>query len=144
MTGTEMGGECVFVCLFHAYKILSNPPEQHFSPKYLLSMFLACNRNVSTFVHCSHDFIGDYTTSYRELARGQSQFNVYEVSVAPESIGDFSNLDITIALCYCCCFLSIERINVFLVSKVMVNVMIDYFSVMERCCCQIANVLDKF
>uniref|UniRef100_H2SSI4 Copine Vb n=1 Tax=Takifugu rubripes TaxID=31033 RepID=H2SSI4_TAKRU len=27
----------------------------------------------------SHDFIGDYTTSYRELARGQSQFNVYEV-----------------------------------------------------------------
>uniref|UniRef100_A0A8D3EB75 Copine Vb n=1 Tax=Scophthalmus maximus TaxID=52904 RepID=A0A8D3EB75_SCOMX len=28
----------------------------------------------------SHDFIGDFTTSYRELARGQSQFNVYEVS----------------------------------------------------------------
>ncbi|XP_041837271.1 copine-5b isoform X1 [Melanotaenia boesemani] len=27
----------------------------------------------------SHDFIGDFTTSYRELARGQSQFNVYEV-----------------------------------------------------------------
>uniref|UniRef100_A0A3Q2XRV7 Copine Vb n=1 Tax=Hippocampus comes TaxID=109280 RepID=A0A3Q2XRV7_HIPCM len=26
-----------------------------------------------------HDFIGDFTTSYRELARGQSQFNVYEV-----------------------------------------------------------------
>lgn len=34
----------------------------------------------------SHDFIGDYTTSYRELARGQSQFNVYEVSVPPDSI----------------------------------------------------------
>uniref|UniRef100_A0A8C5I3F3 Copine-5-like n=1 Tax=Gouania willdenowi TaxID=441366 RepID=A0A8C5I3F3_GOUWI len=30
----------------------------------------------------SHDFIGDFTTSYRELARGQSQFNVYEVSNA--------------------------------------------------------------
>uniref|UniRef100_A0A4W3GT00 Copine Va n=1 Tax=Callorhinchus milii TaxID=7868 RepID=A0A4W3GT00_CALMI len=29
----------------------------------------------------SHDFIGEFTTSYRELARGQSQFNVYEVSV---------------------------------------------------------------
>uniref|UniRef100_A0AAZ3RNM0 C2 domain-containing protein n=1 Tax=Oncorhynchus tshawytscha TaxID=74940 RepID=A0AAZ3RNM0_ONCTS len=28
----------------------------------------------------SHDFIGEFTTSYRELARGQSQFNVYEVS----------------------------------------------------------------
>uniref|UniRef100_A0A8B9QN76 Copine 5 n=1 Tax=Apteryx owenii TaxID=8824 RepID=A0A8B9QN76_APTOW len=26
-----------------------------------------------------HDFIGEFTTSYRELARGQSQFNVYEV-----------------------------------------------------------------
>lgn len=28
---------------------------------------------------CSHDFIGEFTTSYRELARGQSQFNIYEV-----------------------------------------------------------------
>ncbi|MGH0135367.1 UNVERIFIED_CONTAM: hypothetical protein FKN15_075444 [Acipenser sinensis] len=28
----------------------------------------------------SHDFIGEFTTSYRELARGQSQFNVYEVT----------------------------------------------------------------
>lgn len=31
-------------------------------------------------LYASHDFIGDFTTSYRELARGQSQFNVYEVS----------------------------------------------------------------
>uniref|UniRef100_A0A673XG72 Copine Vb n=1 Tax=Salmo trutta TaxID=8032 RepID=A0A673XG72_SALTR len=30
----------------------------------------------------SHDFIGEFTTSYRELARGQSQFNVYEVSLS--------------------------------------------------------------
>uniref|UniRef100_A0A8C7GHQ8 Copine 8 n=1 Tax=Oncorhynchus kisutch TaxID=8019 RepID=A0A8C7GHQ8_ONCKI len=29
----------------------------------------------------SHDFIGEFTTSYRELSRGQSQFNVYEVSL---------------------------------------------------------------
>lgn len=29
----------------------------------------------------SHDFIGEFTTSYRELSRGQSQFNVYEVSI---------------------------------------------------------------
>lgn len=29
---------------------------------------------------CSHDFIGEFSTSYRELSRGQSQFNVYEVS----------------------------------------------------------------
>ena len=38
---------------------------------------------VSTFsaapFPCSHDFIGEFTTSYRELARGQSQFNIYEV-----------------------------------------------------------------
>ncbi|XP_068029654.1 copine-5-like isoform X5 [Anomalospiza imberbis] len=27
----------------------------------------------------SHDFIGEFTTSYRDLARGQSHFNVYEV-----------------------------------------------------------------
>ncbi|XP_062398204.1 copine-9-like [Sardina pilchardus] len=27
----------------------------------------------------SHDFIGEFTTSYRELSRGQNQFNVYEV-----------------------------------------------------------------
>uniref|UniRef100_A0A4W4E199 Copine family member 9 n=1 Tax=Electrophorus electricus TaxID=8005 RepID=A0A4W4E199_ELEEL len=30
-------------------------------------------------VHSNHDFIGEFTTSYRELSRGQSQFNVYEV-----------------------------------------------------------------
>uniref|UniRef100_A0AAR2KGK0 C2 domain-containing protein n=1 Tax=Pygocentrus nattereri TaxID=42514 RepID=A0AAR2KGK0_PYGNA len=28
----------------------------------------------------SHDFIGEFSTSYRELSRGQSQFNVYEVT----------------------------------------------------------------
>ncbi|XP_072886588.1 copine-8-like isoform X1 [Hemitrygon akajei] len=28
----------------------------------------------------SHDFIGEFTTSFRELARGQSQFNVYEAA----------------------------------------------------------------
>uniref|UniRef100_A0A673IE32 Copine-8-like n=1 Tax=Sinocyclocheilus rhinocerous TaxID=307959 RepID=A0A673IE32_9TELE len=27
----------------------------------------------------SHDFIGEFSTSYRELSRGQSQFNMYEV-----------------------------------------------------------------
>uniref|UniRef100_A0A8C9XR26 Copine 8 n=1 Tax=Sander lucioperca TaxID=283035 RepID=A0A8C9XR26_SANLU len=29
----------------------------------------------------SHDFIGEFSTSYRELSRGQSQFNVYEVNL---------------------------------------------------------------
>lgn len=36
---------------------------------------------------CSHDFIGEFTTSYRELARGQSQFNIYEVRWAPWGLG---------------------------------------------------------
>uniref|UniRef100_A0A8K9XN25 Copine Vb n=1 Tax=Oncorhynchus mykiss TaxID=8022 RepID=A0A8K9XN25_ONCMY len=34
----------------------------------------------------SHDFIGEFTTSYRELARGQSQFNVYEVTLLSFSV----------------------------------------------------------
>nr|XP_033814546.1 copine-8 isoform X3 [Geotrypetes seraphini] len=34
----------------------------------------------------SHDFIGEFTTSYRELSKGQSQFNVYEV-VNPKKKG---------------------------------------------------------
>lgn len=36
---------------------------------------------VSLIFLYSHDFIGEFTTSYRELSRGQSQFNVYEVGV---------------------------------------------------------------
>ncbi|XP_021115565.1 copine-5 isoform X3 [Heterocephalus glaber] len=41
----------------------------------------------------SHDFIGEFTTSYRELARGQSQFNIYEggVSVHPAGQGQVIN-----------------------------------------------------
>ncbi|KAM9430483.1 copine-5-like [Salvelinus alpinus] len=34
----------------------------------------------------SHDFIGEFTTSYRDLSRGQSQFNVYEVVNAKKKI----------------------------------------------------------
>lgn len=71
-------------------------------------MFLPCNRHFSTFICFSHDFIGDYTTSYRELARGQSQFNVYEVSVAPDSTCDISIPGITIALFYCSLFLGFK------------------------------------
>ncbi|XP_040890842.1 copine-9-like isoform X1 [Toxotes jaculatrix] len=38
-----------------------------------------CTHFLSTHLSSSHDFIGEFTTSYRELSRGQSQFNVYEV-----------------------------------------------------------------
>ncbi|XP_072530319.1 copine-8 isoform X2 [Salminus brasiliensis] len=31
------------------------------------------------YIRSNHDFIGEFSTSYRELSRGQSQFNVYEV-----------------------------------------------------------------
>lgn len=31
-------------------------------------------------LYFSHDFIGEFTTSYKELCRGQNQLNVYEVS----------------------------------------------------------------
>lgn len=31
------------------------------------------------FFSSSHDFIGEFTTSYKELCRGQSQLNIYEV-----------------------------------------------------------------
>ncbi|XP_059188447.1 copine Va isoform X2 [Centropristis striata] len=34
----------------------------------------------------SHDFIGEFTTSYKELCRGQSQLNVYEVVNAKKKI----------------------------------------------------------
>uniref|UniRef100_UPI0037E7C37A copine-9-like isoform X2 n=1 Tax=Semicossyphus pulcher TaxID=241346 RepID=UPI0037E7C37A len=38
-----------------------------------------CCLSVWVLFVCSHDFIGEFTTSYRELSRGQNQFNVYEV-----------------------------------------------------------------
>ncbi|XP_038130499.1 copine-8 [Cyprinodon tularosa] len=38
----------------------------------------------------SHDFIGEFSTSYRELSMGQSQFNVYEV-VNPKKKGKKKN-----------------------------------------------------
>lgn len=32
-----------------------------------------------SFCACSHDFIGEFSTSYREMSRSQSQFHIYEV-----------------------------------------------------------------
>lgn len=36
---------------------------------------------------CSHDFIGEFATSYRELSRAQSQFTVYEVGWGSQGEG---------------------------------------------------------
>uniref|UniRef100_A0AAR2LKV1 C2 domain-containing protein n=1 Tax=Pygocentrus nattereri TaxID=42514 RepID=A0AAR2LKV1_PYGNA len=38
-----------------------------------------CNGDYDRYILSHHDFIGEFSTSYRELSRGQSQFNVYEV-----------------------------------------------------------------
>uniref|UniRef100_A0A4W6E3S3 Copine 8 n=1 Tax=Lates calcarifer TaxID=8187 RepID=A0A4W6E3S3_LATCA len=43
----------------------------------------------------SHDFIGEFSTSYRELSRGQSQFNVYEVKTEKADCG-LSHLQVTL------------------------------------------------
>uniref|UniRef100_A0A672JFE0 Copine Va n=1 Tax=Salarias fasciatus TaxID=181472 RepID=A0A672JFE0_SALFA len=50
----------------------------------------------------SHDFIGEFTTSYKELCRGQSQLNVYELSgpllffsVTSLSVCRFASLTLT-------------------------------------------------
>ena len=37
-------------------------------------------RSCVSLSRSSHDFIGEFTSSFRDLSRGQSQFNVYEVS----------------------------------------------------------------
>uniref|UniRef100_A0A8C5HZ85 Copine-8 n=1 Tax=Gouania willdenowi TaxID=441366 RepID=A0A8C5HZ85_GOUWI len=42
-----------------------------------------------------HDFIGEFSTSYRELSRGQSQFNVYEVSVQVTLLSFLVDLEVT-------------------------------------------------
>uniref|UniRef100_A0A8D3BT49 Copine-8-like n=1 Tax=Scophthalmus maximus TaxID=52904 RepID=A0A8D3BT49_SCOMX len=44
----------------------------------------------------SHDFIGEFSTSYRELSRGQSQFNVYEVSVVQRTAETQINFTVAI------------------------------------------------
>lgn len=94
--GTEMAGECDCNLQLNKYElkrelslrlkffrnisdnlsqssILSPTSVLLFVPDIFFSLFIPFP---------SHDFIGDFTTSYRELARGQSQFNVYEVSNA--------------------------------------------------------------
>lgn len=70
---------------------------EHLKPHLVLKICLhiLCNLLLflSSYSSFSHDFIGDFTTSYRELARGQSQFNVYEVgnsSVCSTFVGSYN------------------------------------------------------
>lgn len=82
-----------------------SPYFSFFSTWFFFSIYILTD----VFVDApSHDFIGDFTTSYRELARGQSQFNVYEVSGSHfnthcashhiSATGDVSVSDISIVL----------------------------------------------
>uniref|UniRef100_A0A667WH67 Copine family member 9 n=1 Tax=Myripristis murdjan TaxID=586833 RepID=A0A667WH67_9TELE len=59
----------------------------------------------------SHDFIGEFTTSYRELSRGQSQFNVYEVTLLSFKVeSEYTFVDFIrggslclVCMCVCVC-----------------------------------------
>lgn len=96
MTGTGMAGDCK-ILIFHIHKqfnattrfdmqtIQSPHPLIRIKTsllefKFVFPFLFFFVLFSSHFFLPSHDFIGDFTTSYRELARGQSQFNVYEVS----------------------------------------------------------------
>ncbi|KAK2496935.1 hypothetical protein MC885_019119 [Smutsia gigantea] len=56
--------------------------ERDCGNKRLVSGLVSCQQQL-VFTHpwppCSHDFIGEFTTSYRELSKAQNQFTVYEV-----------------------------------------------------------------
>ncbi|TVK90502.1 Copine-9 [Bagarius yarrelli] len=57
----------------HKTEVIKNTLNPVWQP-FTISVRALCNGDYD-----SHDFIGEFTTSYRELSRGQSQFNVYEV-----------------------------------------------------------------
>lgn len=56
-----------FICFSLFTNILEPAPHLVFLYLHLLPLF------------SSHDFIGEFTTSYKELCRGQGQSNIYEV-----------------------------------------------------------------
>ncbi|TSW62365.1 Copine-5 [Bagarius yarrelli] len=57
----------------HKTEVIKNTLNPVWKP-FSIPVRALCNGD-----HDSHDFIGEFTTSYRDLSRGQSQFNVYEV-----------------------------------------------------------------
>nr|XP_006001272.1 PREDICTED: copine-9 [Latimeria chalumnae] len=57
----------------HKTEVVKNTLNPAWQP-FTIPVRALCNGDYD-----SHDFIGEFTTSYRELSRGQSQFNVYEV-----------------------------------------------------------------
>uniref|UniRef100_A0AAZ3NU16 C2 domain-containing protein n=1 Tax=Oncorhynchus tshawytscha TaxID=74940 RepID=A0AAZ3NU16_ONCTS len=75
----------------------------------------------------SHDFIGEFTTSYRELSRGQSQFNVYEV-VNPKKKGKKKKYLNSGTVTVCVCGKQIITFLLLLPSRTQINftVAIDF------------------
>ncbi|MGH0158335.1 UNVERIFIED_CONTAM: hypothetical protein FKN15_060338, partial [Acipenser sinensis] len=57
----------------HKTEVVKNTLNPTWQP-FTIPVRALCNGDYD-----SHDFIGEFTTSYRELSRGQNQFNVYEV-----------------------------------------------------------------
>ncbi|CAB1315493.1 unnamed protein product [Coregonus sp. 'balchen'] len=67
---------CSVSCRFticHKTEVIKNTLNPVWQP-FTIPVRALCNGDYD-----SHDFIGEFTTSYREFSRGQSQFNVYEV-----------------------------------------------------------------
>uniref|UniRef100_H2L6L4 Copine family member 9 n=1 Tax=Oryzias latipes TaxID=8090 RepID=H2L6L4_ORYLA len=58
-----------------------------------------------------HDFIGEFTTSYRELSRGQNQFNVYEVSCCTVTLLSFKQKYDCASFCWSLIFLCVFQGN---------------------------------
>lgn len=111
MTGTETGGNehththtrvyCICLCFkvyihdyvscggIHALTFIFHPSR--------LCLLYPNKLFVMLFFHLfftSHDFIGEFTTSFKELCRGENQLNVYEVSADKNS-----DLQISRSLC---------------------------------------------
>uniref|UniRef100_A0A3B3C370 Copine family member IX n=1 Tax=Oryzias melastigma TaxID=30732 RepID=A0A3B3C370_ORYME len=80
----------LFIVLFticHKTEVIKNTLNPVWQP-FTIPVRALCNGDYDRTVKVDvydwdrdgrHDFIGEFTTSYRELSRGQNQFNVYEV-----------------------------------------------------------------
>lgn len=71
----------IIICQVQKWLTVLHAMDQTHSFVHFFWLFYgSLDSDLCIFFTFSHDFIGEFTTSYRELARGQSQFNVYEVS----------------------------------------------------------------
>ncbi|TWW56353.1 Copine-9 [Takifugu flavidus] len=85
----ERLGQSRWFTICHKTEVIKNTLNPVWQP-FTIPVRALCNgdydRTVKVDVYDwdrdgSHDFIGEFTTSYRELSRGQNQFSVYEVTL---------------------------------------------------------------